>query len=215
MKISKSFTVSIRTRTPRDSSQVNLNHLFYVLILQILVYFTESLLESLFYFARKYPTDKMVWYPRMVKTNSRFCYKLFFVLFHYFPAFIVDVVLKLKGSKMRLVKIYNKTYSHLDSYNYFFSKEWKFSVSNIKKLHSMMSDQDHSDFTCVGTEEEWDSMLLKCCIGARQHLLQDPVETLPNARKKYAIMRALYYVLCAVFYAMLIYLFRNMFAQNI
>ena len=156
----------------------------------------------------------MVWYPRMVNTDSRFFYKLFFFLFHYFPAFFIDIVLKLKGSQMRLVKIYNKTYSHLDSYNYFFGNEWKFSILNMKKLYSKMSDQDHFDFPCVGTEKEWDSMLAKSCIGARLHLLQDPVETLPNARRKYAIMRAFYYLLWTVFYAILMNLFKKKFAHK-
>ena len=155
----------------------------------------------------------MVWYPRMVKTDSKCFYKICFVLFHFFPALIIDIVLKLKGSKMRFMKIYNRTYSHLDSYNYFFSNEWKFSVLNMKKLHSLMSDKDHFDFAFVGTEKEWDSMLLNAVIGAREHLLQDPLKTLPKARRKFAIMRSFYYVLCSVFYGILIYILRNMFVH--
>lgn len=156
----------------------------------------------------------MVWYPRLAMPSSRFVYKFLFLLLHYCPAIVADIVLKYKESKLSLVKIYNKAYFHLDQYTYFFSHEWKFSHTNVNRIWTSMSEKDHVDFPCKATEEEWEQYISNGCFGARKYILEDPYETLPKARQKYTTLKALHYILSASIYGIILYYLSKFFFLN-
>lgn len=49
----------------------------------------------------KIPLNRAIWMPTITFTDHEFEFKIKYFLYHFVPAFFVDIILRLKGSKMR------------------------------------------------------------------------------------------------------------------
>lgn len=147
----------------------------------------------------------MIWKPTLSMVASRLEYNLLFLLYHYVPAFFIDIGLLLSGSKLRLMKIYSKIYYHLQFIIFFMGSTWKFNDTNIQKLYSSMSDDDHKDFPCRLTTK-YEQHSLNAAEGLRKYFFKESDEDLPKAQRKYKILRVVHVVFLFFFYSSFTYL---------
>lgn len=144
--------------------------------------------------------------PTLSMIASRIEYKLLFLLYHYVPAFFIDIGLLLSGSKLRLMKIYSKIYYHLQFIIFFMGSTWKFSDENMQKMYSSMSEDDLKDFPCTLTTQ-YEQHSLNAAEGLRKYFFKESDEDLPKAQRKYKILRVVHFVFLCLIYSSLIYLF--------
>lgn len=136
---------------------------------------------------------------------SRIKYNLLFFLYHYVPAFFIDIGLILSGSKLRLMKIYSKIYYHLQFIIFFMGSTWKFSDKNMQKMYASMSEADHADFPCTLTTE-YEQHSLNAAEGLRKYFFKESDDDLPKAQRKYKILRVVHVVFVALIYSLFVYL---------
>jgi len=55
--------------------------------------------------AEKYPTIEMMWYPSVTFCQNTLIYRIEAALFHYLPAYFMDIIIQLSGNRPFLVFI--------------------------------------------------------------------------------------------------------------
>lgn len=127
----------------------------------------------------------MFWVPSFTITSSHFFYKILFVIYHYIPAFFIDLVLKVTGSKRRFFKVYSKIFYHAQLYSYFDHRSWIFSDTNINRISSLLSEEDHRTFYCIPSSDEYELHAPKVVDGLRKYLFLENDDDLLEARRKF------------------------------
>lgn len=149
----------------------------------------------------KYPVRKMIWYPTNTTVGSKFLFHFYYFLYHYVPAFFIDIVLKFKGSKIRLMSIYSKAYLAMNQMGYFALNSWKFEDSNKLLMYENMTKEDLLNFPVYADKERAGEVFANGFRGISKYFFRETEEDLIEARKKLQKMRILHYGFLAVFYA--------------
>jgi alcohol-forming fatty acyl-CoA reductase len=149
----------------------------------------------------------MIWVPRFNGTSCTFMYRFYFVLYHYIPALFFDIALMIKGSNMRLFKVYAKVFYHTQLLDYFMQKSWKFDDINMRDLYRTMSKQDHADFPVIMKAEDYEPHAYRGTDGLRKYFFKENDDDLLIARKRYKLFNVLHNMLLALVYGCLIYFF--------
>ena len=155
----------------------------------------------------------MVWYPINTQAKSEFAFRFFFILYHYVPAFFVDIFLKIKGSTMRLIPVYSKIYAQMNLIAYFSNRSWEFEAKNKHEIYQKMSEKDHLDFPCQPNDQELIDMYPKAIAGIVKYFFLETDEDMIKARKKYNNFKILHYCFLAVLYSTTIYLCYRTFGE--
>lgn len=82
-------------------------------------------------------------------------------------------------------KVYRKIHKFSTVISYFSTREWVFRSGNVQRLVAKMSERDRKIFFCDLNDLDWDFFFQSYLRGVRVYLIQDPMETLPEARKKW------------------------------
>lgn len=64
---------------------------------------------------------------------------------------------------------------------YFAMRQWEFQTDNVRSLWQRLSARDKDLFYFNMEKLDWDLFLQQYFRGIRQYLLQDPLETIPQA----------------------------------
>lgn len=176
-------------------------------------FFAVDLNNKVIAFFEKYPLKKMMWLPRNTTTSSEFLFRFYFLLYHYVPAFFIDILLSLKGSKMRLMPIYSKIFFHVKLMSYFPGRTWKFYDDNKLEIFQKMTEKDHLDFPCRMDDHDLSSMHENAVIGIGKYFFRETPEDLIEARKKYKWLNILHYCFLAVVYGICLYVFYRLFGS--
>ncbi|XP_023238988.1 fatty acyl-CoA reductase 1-like [Centruroides sculpturatus] len=131
----------------------------------------------------KYPLCQAYRYPRIIVTENSFIYDIGKVFLHYLPAIFVDGGRVILGKKPMLVNLYKKVHLKMKQMDYFLDKEWKFDVSNYKKLLESLSKEDKQLFNCDVRSIEWLNYVEISVKNNRFFLMNEDEESLPRARK--------------------------------
>lgn len=163
--------------------------------------------------AEQFPTTKMIWYPTINATSSDFMFRVLFFLYHYVPALFYDIVLKVQGSKIRLIDIYSKVWFQFQLLNYFINFSWTFKDARMQKLYAAMDKKDHEDFPVIITPDDCEAHCHSGVNGLRKYFFKETDADLHVARRKYKIFKILHYSLKGIIYATLLY-FGQYFIYN-
>lgn len=156
-------------------------------------------------YAHEFPTKQMIWLPTFNGTACEFMYRFYFVLYHYVPALLIDLVMKIKGSKTRLFGVYNKIFYQLKLLEYFMMRTWVFNDINMRSLYNQMSEQDHEEFHVRITSEAYEPHGRNCVEGFRRYFFKENDEDLKIAKSRYKLFYVLHNTLLAIFYGILLY----------
>ncbi|CAH1396785.1 unnamed protein product [Nezara viridula] len=158
------------------------------------------------------PSKYVQWYPGFSFTTNRLMHNVKDVLLHTFPAFMMDVLLRIRGAKpMNLIfqptvvkglkrptfidLLNNKVFWSMlklckrirfaaKSGEFFSLHEWKFYCDNQAALNNDMSEHDRSVFHTEVSKIGWDDYVKLFLIGIRKYGLKDSLDSLPAAMKK-------------------------------
>ncbi|KAJ9591141.1 hypothetical protein L9F63_002296, partial [Diploptera punctata] len=135
------------------------------------------------------PTRYVMWYPGFTFRTNRLVHKICASLFHFLPAFIADLILRLQGAKPIMMKIAKKFQLAAKTGEFFSLHEWKFHCENLQAL--MRDAQDKTTFNVDISHMEWDTYVKYYMLGIRKYVLKDSSDTIPSAKKK---LQKLYWV---------------------
>lgn len=160
--------------------------------------FSEWLIQNSFQLSRKYPSKLIIWRPFVKLTSSDFFYRIYFFMYHCIPAYFIDALLSLKGSKMSLMKIYKKVHPQLTLVSYFMSRTWKMNNSNLIKLHGIM---DKTESFCFDRTIKEDAACLNWAIsGLRKYYFKESEKDLDAALRKLKMIDIAHYILLFILY---------------
>jgi alcohol-forming fatty acyl-CoA reductase len=148
------------------------------------------------------PSKNMIWYPYTTVVQSKLLYRLLHFLYHFIPAGLADVILLFKGSKLNVKRIYAKVYFFLEQYRYFMENTWIFSEDNMQSVYSKMTPADHEYFpTQITSQEIAETYFFDVWDGIKTYVLKETDEDAVEARRKYKILKAVYYLLWGSIYS--------------
>jgi len=149
------------------------------------------------------PFEKSVWAVTLTNANVYLLYRIYVLLFHLLPAFMVDIVLYSLGQNPRAMKIYEKVHKSMDATSFFRTRQWKFSNQNVQQLWNVISEEDRKIFDFNICNLKWDPYLGEGLMGVRNFLLKDDPNKLSEAIKKrkrlYWLHQGLKYTLIFLF----------------
>ncbi|XP_052862394.1 fatty acyl-CoA reductase wat [Anopheles cruzii] len=132
-------------------------------------------------FGSMYPTMKAIWYLCYSSNPNIILHYLSIIFLHYAPAVIGDIIALLIGRKPRLLRSYKKIHRFMDVIEYFSMREWQFKMDNMNALWRRLSSADKKLFFFDMRQINWDYFLEQYFCGIRRYLLNDPMETVPQA----------------------------------
>ncbi|KAL7738540.1 hypothetical protein ACLKA6_006845 [Drosophila palustris] len=124
-----------------------------------------------------YPLIKCIWFPFMVSMPIHWMFKVAAFFFHLVPGYLIDLVLRLKGQKPRMIRMYTKIHKTMDVLSPFSSRSWSFDTTNTDRLWQCLSSVDKQLFDFDMKTLNWDGYFLRACAGMRIYLAkEDPSE---------------------------------------
>ncbi|XP_054280185.1 fatty acyl-CoA reductase wat-like isoform X2 [Macrosteles quadrilineatus] len=130
------------------------------------------------------PPSQTMWYICLTLHTSWFMHKLFVVLFHFLPAFIIDLIAMLFGKRTNLVNIYKKINKFSDVIAYFGTRSWDFKNKNVQALWRSLDHRDQELFFFDMSQLDWDQYFYSYTRGVRKYLLKDDLSTVPQAKRR-------------------------------
>lgn len=97
---------------------------------------------------------------------------------------------------------------------YFAMRQWDFQVENVQNLWLRLSERDKELFNFNMSKLDWDLFLQQYFRGIRQYLLQDPLETIPQALVRWnrlywlhqSIKLLVFAILARILYSLILWL---------
>lgn len=132
-----------------------------------------------------YPSSKAIWYLCYTNNPSYILHLLSMMFLHYLPAVFIDVISMIMGKKPRMLRTYKKIHKFMHVIEYFSMRQWDFHTKNTFQLWSNMNPKDKKLFFFDMRQLNWDSFLEFYFRGIRQYLLNDPIESVPDALKRW------------------------------
>ncbi|KAM8703079.1 hypothetical protein ACLKA7_005417 [Drosophila subpalustris] len=132
-----------------------------------------------------YPLEQMIWYP-FLKIYNKLCdFELAILFYHILPGYVIDMVLRLKGQKPRMIRIYNKYHKNMKDLALFAITNWTFSMNNSDHLLECMTSEDRKLFECDMNSVNWDEYFGVALFGMREYLAKEKPteESFISARK--------------------------------
>ncbi|RZC36696.1 fatty acyl-CoA reductase -like, partial [Asbolus verrucosus] len=147
-----------------------------------------------------YPTEKLVWYYTFKIRENPLWHEICVFFLHTVLAYVTDIVLILSGQKPIAVKNYDRMNKLLRLTSYFSMNTWTFNNDNVEKLWEKMSDADKRNFNFNMDNVDWKMYARHSIIGGRIYALKDPLETIPQGKKKIRILKIAHYSLITIFF---------------
>nr|XP_026483536.1 fatty acyl-CoA reductase 1-like [Vanessa tameamea] len=141
--------------------------------------------------AREIPLEGMLWFVGGSVTRSKLEYYLKVLFLHLLPAVLVDLVLRIIGSKPMLVKLQRRIYVANLALQYFVTQQWTFINKNILELRSRIKEQDKVPFFYEMETIIPEEYFRNACIGGKEFILNEKMENLPKAKAHFRRMEIL------------------------
>ncbi|XP_049883818.1 fatty acyl-CoA reductase wat-like [Pectinophora gossypiella] len=158
------------------------------------------------------PSVQAIYYYLFTLTPSKIMYALYGFFLHWIPAYIGDGIATLIGKKPMLRKAYTKIDKFSIVISYFALREWNFSNRNVQKLFSELCDADKHIFDFDISGLNWSDYFYSYVRGVRVYLLKDPVDTIPDGKKKHYRLKTMHYILSAILIMIVLKLVWSLFA---
>lgn len=136
----------------------------------------------------KYPLKSAVWYPHLKFVSSLFMFRLSAIFVHFFPAVLLDMMLRLTGGRPILIRLHKNVWNSLNRLERFIFSEWKFHNPNTIELTKKLNKTDKELFFIDISDLVWESYFIQLLLGVRRYLNKEKESTLAAARKKDTIL---------------------------
>ncbi|XP_008559985.1 fatty acyl-CoA reductase wat [Microplitis demolitor] len=157
-------------------------------------------------YGTKIPSKKVLWYYGLTLNSNLWIHNIYIYLFHLFPAVIIDIVARLAGRKPILLNAYKKIHKFSGVISYFCTQQWKFRNDNVIKLWNKLNPTDRKIFYFHVGEFSWEDVLSKNIMGVRLFLLNDPIDTIEDSKKRYVALKVAHYTVVTMVLLLLLWL---------
>ncbi|XP_033362677.1 putative fatty acyl-CoA reductase CG5065 [Bombus vosnesenskii] len=129
------------------------------------------------------PLNDTLWYPGCPMIANRYIYNLRSVIPHVLPAFIVDIFLRLRGSKPLLMKLLKNGNKLFTSLQYFILHEWTFQRDNCSDLVRKVKMLNDGDMVKLDLRDmDWGKYVAIYLMGIRKFILKQEFKSAARQR---------------------------------
>ncbi|XP_072948491.1 putative fatty acyl-CoA reductase CG8306 [Epargyreus clarus] len=153
-----------------------------------------------------YPLKSAVWYPHLSFVPSLFMFRISAIFVHFFPAVLLDMLLRITGGKPILFRLHKNVWNSLNRLEKFIFSEWKFYNTNTKELYGKLNDADKELFCFNVNKIVWYNYFIILHLGVRKYLNRESEKTLPAAKNKNTILFIVHLLWQALVLALMWYL---------
>ncbi|TDG39987.1 hypothetical protein AWZ03_013592 [Drosophila navojoa] len=127
-----------------------------------------------------------IWYPFLHTTKIVWLYKLATIFYHLIPGYLIDLALRVRGQKPRMIRIYDKIHKNIDVLQSFLLESWTFETPNVDRLWQCMSPVDQQLFDFNLNSLNWEKYLQQAFFGMCIYLSAVPIteKTLKRSLQK-------------------------------
>ncbi|KAJ0174328.1 hypothetical protein K1T71_010474 [Dendrolimus kikuchii] len=152
-----------------------------------------------------YTSPRSLWYPFCFDVQKEWLYYLIIMMYHFIPAYLIDVYSNLTKKNSRLVKQYKQIFKLTQVLQFFTSNQWEFKISNTEKLYNKMSKCDQSIFYFDMSGINWREFILLWVIGIRNFIIEDGIGTSQKYLEKLKTRKYLtYFITCIYFFVFIL-----------
>jgi fatty acyl-CoA reductase len=90
-----------------------------------------------------------------------------------------------------MVRRYEKLHRAVNSFEYFMTRSWNFSINNVMMLNDQLEGVDKVLFNFDIRQLDWPNYWEDYVLGIRKHILKEEDSSLPKARRK---LRRMYFL---------------------
>ncbi|XP_055841841.1 fatty acyl-CoA reductase 1-like [Episyrphus balteatus] len=151
--------------------------------------------------SRENPLEKSIWIPHVTMTTSSVVYWVYLFCLQLFPAFIIDVFLKLFGQKPIMMAIQRKIYFASDALRFFISNQ--FASDGATDFKELLVSTKGTEFDinyldgCCRDDKYMREVLELQMKGCRKFLLKEDESSLPRCRNIFKVKMFVYNVIRA------------------
>ncbi|XP_069702748.1 fatty acyl-CoA reductase 1-like [Periplaneta americana] len=153
----------------------------------------------------KVPLNGVVWYPGGSMKKSKLLHNICVFFFHLLPAILLDTLIFLSGNKPVLLRVQRRINKGFEVFEYYANNQWDFKNENVVQLRKIINERERRCFKIDGDELDLDIYITDCILAARQYILNEPLETLPAARRHMKIMYWVDVIAKLIFWGLLLW----------
>ncbi|XP_073817826.1 fatty acyl-CoA reductase wat-like [Musca autumnalis] len=157
------------------------------------------------------PYSKVIWYPTVTMISNHFLYRLTVYIYQTIPAYVMDMICRLQGSKMILVKLNRRISRLTDALRYFLTYDFTFDTMNTRHLWESMSFEDKKLFNFDMISLEWNEYFQNNTKGLRLFVAKEEPATIPAARSSLKRFRIYHLVIKSFVYMALLWMAKTIF----
>lgn len=151
--------------------------------------FSWSMIESSINgMLHKYPLKSAVWYPHLKFVPSLWLFRLSAIFVHFFPALLLDMMLRVTGGRPILIRLHKNVWNSLNRLEKFIFSEWKFHNTNTQQLAKELNKTDAQTFYIDISKLYWEEYFMNLHLGVRRYLNNEKEGNLKAARNKDTIL---------------------------
>ncbi|XP_050598489.1 fatty acyl-CoA reductase 1-like isoform X2 [Bombus affinis] len=129
------------------------------------------------------PLNDTLWYPGCSIVANRYIYNVLSVIPRVLPAVIIDIFLRLRGSKPIMMKLFRSGNKLIASLAFFTKRNWTFQRDNCSDLASKVKMLHDSDMVKLDLRDmNWEKYVAIYLMGVRKFILKQEFQ--PTARQR-------------------------------
>lgn len=160
------------------------------------------------------PFNGVVWYPGGSMKKSKLIHNICLILFHMLPAYLIDAIILLSGNKPILLRVQRRINKGFEVFEYYTNKQWDFRNEHVVAIRKIMNERERKAFKIDGDNLDINQYLVDCVHAARLYILNEPLETLPAARRHIKVMYWVDMFTKLIFLGLLLWMFLS-WSENI
>ncbi|KAG7295467.1 hypothetical protein JYU34_021661 [Plutella xylostella] len=148
---------------------------------------------------RELVSPKAIWYCGTIVAQNEKMLLILSLLLHFIPAFFIDIVLKMKGSKIRLTRLYTKAYKLNIVLKYFLLREFRHHDDNTLDLFNRLSDTDRNIFNFDVADIDFNVYIKYWWLGLRKYIIKDGLTGTKEAVRRQKWLKVVNYVVVILY----------------
>ncbi|XP_058116111.1 fatty acyl-CoA reductase 1-like [Anopheles ziemanni] len=131
---------------------------------------------------KKHPLLTGIYKPITFTSSNEFLFRLYSILLHYVPAYIMDTAMRLRGEKPRLVDAYVKIDKVVATVKKFSNTTYFFDNQNMKDLYLLMCPVDLQLYPCDNRNYTWRLFFEVAVPGLKKYFFKEDLNNVRQAR---------------------------------
>uniref|UniRef100_A0A182JFZ0 Fatty acyl-CoA reductase n=1 Tax=Anopheles atroparvus TaxID=41427 RepID=A0A182JFZ0_ANOAO len=157
--------------------------------------------------------EKSLWVTTYNTTRYKPVADVLAIFYHLLPALLFDAVLRVRGHRPRVLKLYQKVHRFSAVLRFFTNNEWRFRNERMRAVLDALAAEDQHFFPCDPKAIVWNDFLDDQIKGLRVYLMRDPwstlEKTLPRHRRRMLAHRCLLVMLYGALFYLAVHLLQG------